>query len=666
MTDPSRRLEELRALIGRYNREYHQQDAPSVPDAEYDRLVRELESLEARFPELRATDSPTQQVGARPDPAFSAVPHRKPVLSLQNALDEGELRAFVQRMAAASGSELVAVDLELKIDGLSVILRYQDGVFAQGVTRGDGLSGEDVSHTLVEVLDLPPRLTGAPRGLLEVRGEVYLAKEAFAALNRARQAAEQPLFANPRNAAAGALRQLDPAVTKERGLRCFCYEIRDPADLVETQTQALAALAAMGFPTPPESQRLVGWEAIWSAVQSWQERRHDLAFATDGLVVKLDHLPTVARLGATAKAPRAMIAFKFPAEEVVTRLERVVWQVGRTGVVTPTAWLTPVQLGGTTVSRATLHNAALIESRDIRIGDRVVLRKAGEIIPEIVRALDGERVGTEQPIGAPSVCPACHSALVHKGDEVALRCVNDACPGRQLEGLTHFCGRQAMDIEGLGPKLLENLLAAGLVRSPADLFRLDEDALLTVPRMAETSARKVLAAIAGARSRPLSRLLVGLGMPGVGERAALTLARRYPHLQDVLVAEEAELCELADIGPITAREIRSWMDDLEHQRWVKELVAVGIEGLSEAETGPQEGPLSGERLVFTGTLSVPRDQLAAEARAAGADVLSAVSGRITHLVAGENAGQKRRLAEQLSIPVWDEAAFRRKMAGEDS
>ena len=666
MTEPSRRVAELRALISRYNREYHQLDAPSVPDAEYDRLVRELQALEASFPELREADSPTEQVGARPDPAFSAVAHRAPVLSLQNALDQAELRSFVERMGKATGDDMVAVDLELKIDGLSVVLRYQDGVFNQGITRGDGLTGEDVSHTLVEVLDLPHRLAGAPSGLLEVRGEVYLGKDAFLALNRARQASDQPLFANPRNAAAGALRQLDAAVTRQRGLRCFCYEIRYPTDLVETQTQALQKLAAMGFAIPPHSQRLVGWDAIWTQVNAWQERRHALPFATDGLVVKLDHLPTVARLGATAKAPRAMIAFKFPAEEVVTRLEQVVWQVGRTGVVTPTAWLTPVQLAGTTVSRATLHNAALISSRDIRIGDRVVLRKAGEIIPEIVRSLDTERDGGELAIAAPSACPACQSRLVQRPGEVALRCVNVDCPGRQLEGLVHFCSRSAMDIEGLGPKLLENLLAAGLVRSPADLFRLDETTLLTVPRMAETSARKLVRAIDAARSRPLSRLLIGLGLPGVGERAAVNLARRYRRLEDLLAADVADLCELPDIGPVTAQEIRGWADDEAHQRWVAELGAVGVEGRPETLAVAGGGSLSGERLVFTGTLSTARDQLVAEARQAGAEVLSAVSSRVTHLVAGENAGQKRRLAEQLAIPVWDERAFRRKMAGEDS
>ncbi len=666
MTDPTRRAEELRQLISRYNYEYHQLDAPSVPDAEYDRLVRELQALEASHPELGSEASPTGLVGGQADSAFSPVRHRRLVLSLQNAVDQEELQEFMARMGRAVGTDEVAVDLEPKIDGLSVVLRYRDGRFQQGITRGDGTVGEDVSHTLVEVRDLPHTLKGAPVGELEVRGEVYLAKEAFLRLNEAREAAGEPLFANPRNAAAGALRQLDPAVTKSRGLNLFCYEIRHPEDLVETQTEALAALMAMGFPVPPDSQRLVGWDDLWQAVSLWQERRHQLPFAIDGLVVKLDHLPTARAQGATAKAPRAMIAFKFPPEEVVTTLERVVWQVGRSGTVTPTAYLTPVRLGGTVVSRATLHNAQLAKSRDIRIGDRVVIRKAGEIIPEVVRPLAAERTGQEQPLEAPRQCPACGSALVRNEGETALRCPNEACPGRQLEAFCHFASRAAMDIDGLGPKLLASLLEAGLVKTPADLYRLDERDLLTVPRMAARSAQNLLAAIDRSRRRPLWRLILALGLPQVGAHAAERLASRFESLFALLEASEEDLCAVPDVGPLTARQIRAWAADPVHRQWVSELAGVGVLGEVAEPAHGGEGPLRGERLVFTGSFAVPRQELMAAARAAGALVLSAVSRRVTHLVVGDKPGQKRQEAEALAIPLWDEASFRRKIEGQDS
>lgn len=666
MTDPTRRADELRGLIRRYNYEYHQLDAPSVPDAEYDRLVRELQALEAAHPELRSPASPTDLVGGRPDPAFSPVRHRRPVLSLQNALDQDELKEFMARMARAVGTDDVAVDLEPKIDGLSVVLRYRDGRFQQGITRGDGMVGEDISHTLVEVRDLPRTLTGAPAGELEVRGEVYLAKEAFSRLNEGREAAGEPLFANPRNAAAGALRQLDPAVTRDRGLNLFCYEIRHPEDLAETQTEALAALLAMGFPVPPGCQRLIGWEELWQAVSLWQERRQELPFATDGLVVKLDHLPTARAQGATAKAPRAMIAFKFPPEEAVTTLEGVVWQVGRSGTVTPTAYLTPVRLGGTVVSRATLHNAQLARSRDIRIGDRVVIRKAGEIIPEVMRPLAAERTGQEQPLEPPRQCPACGTTLVQNEGEAALRCPNEACPGRQLEALCHFASRAAMDIDGLGPKLVASLLAAGLVKAPADLYRLDEKALLTVPRMADRSAQNLLAAIDRSRRRPLWRLILALGLPQVGAHAAERLASRFGSLSALLGASEEELCAVPDVGPLTARQIRAWAADPMHRKWVSDLAQVGVLGETAELAHGSEGPLSGERLVFTGSFSLPRPELAEAARAAGAEVLSAVSRRVTHLVVGDKPGHKRQEAEALDIPLWDEASFRRKMEGQDS
>lgn len=666
MTDATRRAEELRELIRRYNHEYHQLDAPSVPDAEYDRLVRELQALELAHPEIQSKASPTQLVGDRPDPAFSPVHHRRPVLSLQNALDETELRQFMARLEKALGSAEVAVDLEPKIDGLSVVLRYRDGRFRQGITRGDGMVGEDVTHTLVEVRDLPRQLTSAPGGEFEVRGEVYLAKEAFNRLNEARQAAGESLFANPRNAAAGALRQMDPGITRSRGLNLFCYEIRYPEQLVATQTEALAALAAMGFAVPPGSRRLVGWDALWQEVSAWQERRHQLPFATDGLVVKLDQLAQAAAQGATAKAPRAMIAFKFPAEEAVTTLEQVVWQVGRTGTVTPTAWLTPVRLGGTLVSRATLHNEQLAQARDIRIGDRVVIRKAGEIIPEIVRPLSAERSGDERPVQAPSACPACGSLLQRKEDEAALRCLNAACPGRQLEAFLHFASRSAMDIEGLGPKLLSSLLQAKLVNTPADLFRLREEDLLQLPRMAETSAKHLLDAIGQARRRPLWRLILALGLPQVGAHTAEVLARQLKSLPALLRASEQELRAMADIGPLTAQQIRSWSEDPVHRQWVDELAAVGVVGEIEEAEAVETGPLAGERLVFSGSFAVSREEMAALARRAGAEVLTAVSGRVTHLVVGDKAGQKLRQAEALSIPRWDEASFHRKIDGQDS
>lgn len=656
----SERILELRAALERHNHAYHVLDAPTIPDAEFDRLMRELQDLESRHPEMADPHSPTARVGGPPTRAFEPVSHGRPMLSLQNAFSDADLRDFDRRVReGAGGVDEVGYTVELKIDGLSVLLRYRKGAFFQGATRGDGMVGEDVTANLRTVVDLPVRLKPPYPDELQVRGEVYLAKEAFLALNQDRESQGESLFANPRNAAAGAVRQLDPTVTASRGLRILAYEIREPEGEAETQQEALSRLGAMGFPVETHTVHVRGIDSVIGLVFEWEQKRHHLPFETDGLVVKVTDTRLMERLGQTARAPRGAIAYKFPAEEAVTTLKEVVWQVGRTGVVTPTAILEPVKLAGTTVSRATLHNEDNIALLGARTGDRVVIRKAGEIIPEVLRVLEEERRGDESPIESPRNCPACAARVERQPGEAAIRCTNPLCPGRRLEGLIHFVSRGAMDMEGLGPKWLVALLERGLLKAPPDLFRLTEDDFMGLPRMGEVLAKKLVAAIQATKSRPLEQLIVAFGIPHVGERAARRLAETYGSLEALSRAREEELTTLQDMGPTIARSVRDWFLEEDHLQWVQDLFDLGLR--PKPPEARVTGALSGEILVFTGALTIPRDEGKKLAERNGATVLSSVSRQVTHVIVGEKAGSKEAEARKLGIPIWSEDDFRRML-----
>jgi DNA ligase (NAD+) len=659
------RIAALRREIAEHDYRYHVLDQPSITDAAYDALVRELRDLEQRHPEAADPGSPTARVGGAPLDAFPPFPHVTPMLSLNNVTTVEEVVEFDRRIrqaaARAGWADEMGYVVEPKIDGLSVAVRYADGRLTAGGTRGDGMTGEEVTANLREVRGIPDRL-GLPVAELEVRGEVYLSWSAFRALNAARRAGGEPEFQNPRNVAAGSLRQIDPAVTRQRGLGVFVYQIRryraapgGPAP-PRTQAEALALLVGLGFPVAPEWRRAEDVAAIMAAVHALGAARDRLDYPTDGAVVKLDPLELQERLGQTAKAPRWAVAFKYEAEEAESRVLDIVVQVGRTGAVTPTAVLEPVRVAGTTVSRATLHNADILAARDIRIGDRVVVRKAGEVIPEVARALVAERTGAEVPYVFPDRCPECGTPLVRDEAEVAWRCPNQACPGRVREGILHFVSRGAMAIDGLGPKILEALIAQRLVRTPADLFRLDAERLARLPRMAERSARNLEAAIQRSRSRPLSRLLFGLGIRHVGERAASVLAQGRRRLSELAEMDVEVLTALPDIGPKIAHSVREWFNDPDHLALVRELEALGV-GMAERPAAPSAGPLSGKTVVFTGRLSVPRGEARRRAEAAGARVADEVSSRTDMLVAGADAGSKLARARALGVAVIEEEPF---------
>jgi DNA ligase (NAD+) len=657
--DDAARIEWLRRELERHNRLYYEEDRPEIADAEYDRLLRELLELEARHPELYDPNSPTQRVGGRPREGFRSVPHRAPVLSLENATSPEDLYAFDARVRKAGTS---AYTVEYKIDGLTVVLRYRERRLELGLTRGDGLVGEDVTANVREVAGVPLELPPEAPAELEVRGEVYLPYDAFAALNEARAAAGEPLFANPRNAAAGSLRQLDPAVTRARGLAIYVYDLRLPQGLVATQWEALDLLERLGFPVEPHRRRCQDIEAVVAVLDELGRARDELAFATDGLVIKVDDLALQARLGATAKAPRGQIAYKFASEEAVTRLLDVEFQVGRTGTITPTAILAPVRLAGSTVQRASLHNEDQIRRKDIRIGDEVVVRKAGEVIPEVVRALPERRTGGERAIVFPERCPACGTPTRREEGEAALRCPNPDCPGRRLEGLIHFASRAGMDIGGLGPKLLALLVAQGLVRTPADLFRLRVEDLVQLPRFGARSAEKLVREIEGAKSRPLHQVLAALGIPHVGEAVARLLAEHLGSVDRLLTATVEELTAIPGVGPEVAGAVRAYVDG-SGRELVEELRRLGVTMVPERAAAPG-GPLAGHTYVITGTFDRPREEIRRRLEALGARVAGSVSARTTALLAGASPGSKLDEARRLGVRVLGPEALERLLAGE--
>ncbi len=655
----------LRREIDEHNTRYYVLDAPTVSDAEYDALFRELQALEAAHQELAVPDSPTQRVGGTPAAAFEAVSHTVPMLSLNNAFGEDEARAFDRRVCEALGETEVEYLAEPKFDGLAISLRYVDGVFTVGATRGYGTSGENVTANLRTVRTIPLRLAGAavPRRL-EVRGEVVMLRRDFAALNVAQAARGEKLFVNPRNAAAGSLRQLDPRITAGRPLAFFAYGVGEvdwaPQAAPATQAELLDRLAELRLPTAGERAVVRGAEGLVGYFSAMAGRREGLPYEIDGVVYKVNRIAQQDELGFVARAPRFAIAHKFPAEEQPTVVLGIDVQVGRTGAITPVARLRPVFVGGVTVANATLHNEDEVRRKDVRVGDTVVVRRAGDVIPEVVRVVAERRPPGTEPFALPQRCPECDSAIVRLADEAVARCSGGlVCPAQRKQSLLHFASRRAQDIEGLGEKLVVQLVDAGLVRTPADLYRLDVPALAALERMGEKSAANVVAAIAASRATTLQRFVYALGIRHVGEATARDLARHFGRLDALMAADAAQLQQVRDVGPVLAESIARFFGEAHNREVIASLRAAGVHWKEGAAAVGAAGPLAGRTLVLTGTLpELTRDQAKALIEVAGGKVAGSVSGRTDYVVAGAEAGSKLARALELGVPVIDEARLR--------
>ena len=666
---PEERIKELRDAIRHHEERYYIHNDPEISDDEFDRLLHRLEKLEADYPDLVTDDSPTQRVAGRPVEGFSTVEHVAPMLSLDNAYSNDELKTFDERVRKGVGLEdtPVAYVAEMKIDGLSIALTYQDGTLVRGATRGDGVRGEDVTANVRTIRAIPLKLRGGPTGLIEVRGEVYLSRASFERVNRAREEAGEPLFANPRNAAAGTMRNLDPALVAKRGLSAFTYQLVriSPNEggrsvIPASHSATLTAISTWGLPVESHWRRCEGIEHVVGFCQAWAaaDTRQGLDFDTDGVVIKVDDLALRERLGATAKFPRWATAFKFPPQQATTILKSIEVNVGRTGAVTPYAVLEPVRLAGSTISMATLHNEQEIARRDIRAGDTVLIEKGGDVIPKVVKPILGTRPAHSDPWRMPTQCPVCGSELHRPEDEVVWRCVNESCPAKLRRGLLHFASRTAMNIEGLGESLVEQLLDAQLVRDYADLYRLDVETLADLERMGEKSAKKVVAQIERSKSNDLSRLVYALGIRHVGEKAAATLARRFRTMERVLDAPSEALQSVVEIGPVVAASVRMFAGEPRNRQLISRLADAGVNMTSEAAAAADPGPLVGKVFVLTGSLqSMSRQEATAALERLGARVSSSVSKKTDCVVAGSEGGSKLEKARQLDIDTLDEDAF---------
>lgn len=652
-----KKVKDLHNLLNQYNYEYHVLDQPSVPDAEYDRLMRDLIELEEQFPELKTEDSPTQRVGGEILDMFEKVEHQSQMLSLGNAFSEQDLRDFDRRVRQGAG-ENVSYVCELKIDGLAVSLRYEDGLFTLGATRGDGSIGENITANLKTIRSIPLRLKESVT--MEVRGEAFMPRRSFEKLNKAKEENGEEPFANPRNAAAGSLRQLDPRLAAKRNLDIFVYGIANVGDTgVVSHSEGLDYLDSLGFKTNKERKRCESIEEVIEYVQGWTDKRPNLSYDIDGIVIKVDSLESQEQLGTTAKSPRWAIAYKFPAEEVVTTLRDIELSVGRTGVVTPTALLEPVRVAGTTVQRASLHNEDLIREKDIRIGDQVVVKKAGDIIPEVVNVLADRRTGEEQDFNMPTHCPECESELVRLDGEVALRCINPKCPAQIREGLIHFVSRNAMNIDGLGEKVISQLFAENLIKDVADIYKLTYEQLIQLERMGEKSVNNLIQAIENSKGNSLEKLLFGLGIRHVGAKAAKTLAQEFGHMEALEKASRDNLTAINEIGEKMADSIVSFFDQEEAHELIAELKAAGV---NMAYNGPKpvlaensDSFFAGKTVVLTGKLEImSRNEAKEKIEALGGKVSGSVSKKTDVVIAGEEAGSKLTKAQELGVEVWNE------------
>lgn len=654
--EASKRAEQLRKDLNYHIYRYYVLDDPVIGDEEYDRMIRELMEIEERFPELVTPDSPTQRVGAPPDEAFMPVRHRVRMMSLDNVFDKEELEAFIRRVENLVGrTDYVC---ELKIDGAGIALTYEDGLFVQGATRGDGVIGEDVTTNLKTVRALPLRLMGDDiPAYLEIRGEVFMPKRSFLELNRKREEEEQPLFANPRNAAAGSLRQLDPSVTASRNLDLICYEIGYIEGIsFRTHAQVLESIAGWGFRVSEHWRQVKDVREMEALCEEWVGKRDDLDYEVDGAVVKVNDLETRERLGFTSKAPRWAVAYKFPAEEKTTRLLDIRINVGRTGALTPTAILEPVFVGGSTVSRATLHNEDEVRRKDLKIGDMVLVHKAGDVIPEVIKPILDLRDGSEKDFVMPDSCPACGGKAYRPEGEVVARCVNVDCPARLFESILHFGSRGAMDIEGMGPATIKELMDKGYVRTVEDIYYLTADQLYNLTNFKDKAVANMLASIEKSKERPLSRLLFGLGIRHVGSHVAEVLAGRFLTMERLAGASLEELEDIQEVGPTIAESVKVFFEESRNLRLIERLKDAGVNMEEEAREGPRD--LEGLTFVLTGGLdSITREEARQAIEARGGRVSSSVSRRTDYVVAGSDPGSKYDRARELGVSIVGEGEF---------
>lgn len=661
--------EKLRREIRHNEYLYYVLDAPEITDAEYDRMMVRLRELEARYPDSIPADSPTQRVGGRASSQFTEVRHLEPLLSLGNVFSAEELRAFDERVSSGlpAGSKVEYV-MEPKIDGLACSLIYENGKLVRAATRGDGVVGENVTANVRTIRSIPLTLK-VPEGeavpeLLDVRGEVYMPRQAFMRLNEQRAERGESEFANPRNAAAGSLRQLDPQVTASRSLSFFAYYLVGEGAQPK-HSESLALLARYGFKVSENYKVVENIDEAIKYIGDFNELRQGLSYDTDGAVIKVNDVYQQRILGATGKDPRWATAYKYPPEQAETTLEDIDWRVGRTGVLTPTAVLTPVKLSGSVISRATLHNEDFIRAKDIRIGDRVIINKAGEIIPEVLRVVAEKRTGDEKEVEIPNVCPECGWRVERQGEEAAIRCTNPHCPALGREGLIHFVSRDAMNIDGCGPSVINALLDAGLVRDAADLYSLRKDDLLKLERMGEKSADNLLAALAESKKNELDKLLFALGIRHVGAKVARILATEFGSMEKLQQAQPEELAQIRDIGDKIAESAVTWLNVPANIDLVERLAAAGLTMTFTPPASQEDNPFFGKTLVFTGTMpTLGRAEAKTMAQDVGAKVSGSVSKKTDYVIAGAEAGSKLEKAQQLGVTVIDEAEFLRMLKGE--
>lgn len=652
------KIKNLQKTLNEYAYFYYVKDQPKVLDSEYDKLYQELVQLETQYPESITPDSPTQRVGGVILDGFEKAVHEMPLYSLNDAFSKEELEAFDARVAKALGHHNYSYECELKIDGLSISLRYENGRFVRGATRGDGSVGENITENLKTVRSIPMTL---PEPIsIEVRGECYMPKESFMKLNEAREQEGLETFANPRNAAAGSLRQLDTKVTAQRNLSTFLYTVAEFGPLeVATQEEALQALDRLGFKINPNRRICQTVDEIWEYITEYHEKRADLPYEIDGIVIKVNDLNLQDELGFTVKAPRWAIAYKFPPEEAETVIREIEWTVGRTGVVTPTAVMDPVVVAGTTVSRASLHNMDYIEAKDLRINDHVLIYKAGDIIPEVDHAIVEKREASSTPYPKPTHCPVCGSELVHLEEEVALRCINPKCSAQMKEGLSHFVSRQAMNIDGLGPKVIEQMYEKELVKDVADLYYLTQEQLLTLDKVKEKSANNLLHAIEASKSNSAERLLFGLGIRHVGAKAAKILLEHYETIENLSQAKAEDILNLHTMGETIANSLTTYFANDEVHELLAELKAAGVNlrylGVTQAQLASVESPFKDKTIVLTGKLTTyTRDEAKAKIESLGGKVTGSVSKKTDLVIAGADAGSKLTKAQSLGIEVWSE------------
>ena len=657
------RIEELKAALHHHNYQYHALDAPIIADFEYDQLFQALLALEKAYPDLLTSDSPTQRVGSAPLAGFAQIQHELPMLSLDNAFNTVDIADFHERVAERLGQVHVRYCAEPKIDGVAISLLYEGGRFSRAATRGDGLTGEDVTMNARTIEAVPLVLQGEDfPDRLEVRGEVYLAKAVFNDLNQALIEQGEKPFANPRNAAAGSMRQLDSRLTAKRRLTMFAYSVGlvEGGNLPSEHFDLMQQLRVWGFRINPDIEQVNDASGCQAYFEALAQRRATLGYEIDGVVFKVDSLASQAALGFLTRTPRWAIAGKFPAAQGRTRVLDVEFQVGRTGAITPVARLDPVQVGGVVISNATLHNFDEIERLGLHLLDEVIIERAGDVIPKVVRVAASARGLASSPIARPLRCPECQSELVQREDEVILRCTNDlGCPAQQKERIRHFVSRLAMDIDGLGGKVVEQLMKAGLVHNASDLYALEYDQLLTLERFAPTSAKKLIAAIQASKTTNLSRFIYALGIPEVGEATASSLARAFPRLASLMAVDDAALIAVPDVGPVVAAQISAYFNNANNQRLIERLRQLGVVWPESDVLDDQPAPLAGETWVITGTFDAfTRSAIKTQLQNFGAKVAGSVSAKTTRLAAGREAGSKLSKAESLGIPVIDEAGLR--------